>query len=149
MKVVIQRVSQASVSVNGAVHNSINKGLLILVGIEAEDTEDLIPKIIAKINALRIFDDEEGKMNLSISDIQGEILLISQFTLCADIKKGRRPSYIHAMPPSEALIFFDKTVDEWQKSPIPVKTGKFGTHMEVSLINDGPVTITIDSSELF
>lgn len=148
MKAVVQRVSKASVTINGTLHSSINAGMVILLGIEKDDTETLIPKIVQKISTLRIFEDTEGKMNSSLEDIQGEILLISQFTLCADIRKGRRPSFIPAMGPAEAEVFFNKVVSEFKKGAIPVYTGVFGADMLVEIQNDGPVTIIVDSREI-
>ncbi len=146
MKVVIQRVSSASVSVDNIVKGSCGNGLLILAGIGELDTEEDAEWLSAKIVNLRIFNDAEGKMNLSLKDVNGEILVISQFTLHANTKKGNRPSYMFAARPEKALPLFNLFVEMLQKeSGKPVATGEFGAHMVVSLVNDGPVTIIIDS----
>jgi len=146
MKVVIQRVSQASVVIENVVKSLINKGLLVLVGIEDADTSDDIDFLCKKIVNLRIFNDDAGVMNLSVKDVCGEILCVSQFTLHASTKKGNRPSYIKASKPDFAIPMYDlfcKTLEEHLEKP--VETGVFGADMKVSLINDGPVTILIDS----
>ncbi len=145
MIAVIQRVKGASVSVNNKIINSIKKGILILVGIEKDDSEKDLKFVANKIVNLRIFPDKKNKMNLSILDINGEILSISQFTLTSKIKKGRRPDFGRAMPPEKAKIFYEKFLKELRTYNIPVKDGLFGAMMEVSLINDGPVTFIIDS----
>ena len=146
MRVVIQRVQNAGVSIEKKLFSSINKGLLILVGIEEADTADDIDWLCRKIIDLRIFADTEGKMNLSVKDVDGDMLVISQFTLHASTKKGNRPSYIKAARPETAIPLYESftTVlsNLYQK---PVKTGVFGADMQVSLVNDGPVTICIDS----
>lgn len=146
MKVVIQRVSQASVSIDNSIKSMINRGLLVLVGIEDADTVDDIDFLCRKIVNLRIFDDESGVMNLSVKEINGEILCVSQFTLHASTKKGNRPSYIKASKPNFAIpmynLFCETLEEQLEKS---VETGVFGADMKVSLINDGPVTIIIDS----
>ena len=146
MRVVIQRVLEASVEVDEKVVGSINNGLLVLLGIEDADTEEDIHWLSNKIVGLRLFDDAEGVMNLSVKDIEGDILLISQFTLMASTKKGNRPSYIKASKPSIAVPFYEQMIaaltnDLGKK----IQTGIFGADMKVSLINNGPVTITIDS----
>lgn len=146
MRVVIQRVSEASVSINGKVHSSINKGLLILAGFEDSDNQEDLEWMCKKIVNLRIFNDSEGVMNLSIADIRGEFLVISQFTLFALTKKGNRPSYIRAAKPEKAIPLYElflKMLEE--TSSLQVKAGIFGADMKVSLLNDGPVTITIDT----
>lgn len=146
MRIVIQRSTNAQVTVNNKITGQIDKGLVILVGIETEDTEEDATWLINKICGLRIFDDSEGIMNLSIEDIDGDILAISQFTLHAKTKKGNRPSYIKAASPEKAaplFNFFVQKLSERLRKEIP--TGKFGEHMQVSLINDGPVTIIIDT----
>lgn len=146
MRVVIQRVSEASVSINGKVHSSINKGLLILAGFEDSDNQEDLEWMCKKIANLRIFNDSEGVMNLSIADIRGEFLVISQFTLFALTKKGNRPSYIRAAKPEKAIPLYElflKMLEE--TSSLQVKAGIFGADMKVSLLNDGPVTITIDT----
>lgn len=146
MKAVIQRVQNASVSIEGQMHASIGKGLLILVGIQADDTDEDIEWLTGKIGSLRIFDDENGVMNLSVKEINGEILAVSQFTLMARTKKGNRPSYIDAARPEISIPLYEKFVgalnEEMKKE---IKTGVFGTNMQVALINDGPVTILIDT----
>jgi D-tyrosyl-tRNA(Tyr) deacylase len=146
MKVVVQRVSMASVSINGAIHNQIGRGLLVLLGIGLTDDQADIEYIVQKTLGLRIFPDQDGKMNLSLDEIQGEVLLISQFTLLASTKKGNRPSYINAAPPVVAIPVYEKTISTMQdRMGSRLKTGIFGADMKVSLINDGPVTIQIDS----
>jgi D-aminoacyl-tRNA deacylase len=146
MKVVIQRVSQASVMIDGAVHNQINQGFVVLLGIGQTDDEQDINYLAQKILGLRVFSDHEGKMNYSLDDVKGEILLISQFTLFASTKKGNRPSYIDAAPPGMAIPLYEKFIEVIQASiGSRLKTGIFGADMKVSLINDGPVTIQIDS----
>ncbi len=146
MRVVIQRVSSASVSVDKKVIGACTNGLLILAGIEDLDTEEDVAWLCAKIVNLRIFGDAEGKINLSFKDVNGEMLVVSQFTLHASTKKGNRPSYILAARPEKALPLFNTFVEMLKKeSGRPVATGEFGAHMEVSLVNDGPVTIIIDT----
>lgn len=146
MKVVIQRVSEASVSINGTIAGSINRGFLLLIGYEAEDNEDDIAWIVKKIKTIRLFSDTEGLMNLSIDEVKGEVLCISQFTLHAKTKKGTRPSFIHAAKPDIAIPLYNKTVKALEHElPNRVQTGEFGADMQVQLINDGPVTIIIDS----
>ena len=146
MKVVIQKVSEASVTIDGKVSGEIGIGLMVLVGIEPTDTQDDTDWICGKIGRLRIFDDEAGEMNLSVNDVDGGILLISQFTLHASTKKGNRPSYIKAAPPSVAIPIYENMIEVLGKEiGKEVKTGIFGADMKVALINDGPVTIVIDS----
>ena len=146
MKVVIQRVLEASVMIDGAVHNQINQGFVVLLGIGQTDDEQDINYVAQKILGLRVFSDHEGKMNYSLDDVKGEILLISQFTLFASTKKGNRPSYIDAAPPGMAIPLYEKIIEVIQSSiGSRIKTGIFGADMKVSLINDGPVTIQIDS----
>lgn len=146
MRVVLQRVSYASVSINGEVYSEITKGLLILLGIESEDTLEDIEWLISKICGLRIFNDKDDKMNLSIKDINGQFMVISQFTLHASTKKGNRPSYIKAARPEVALPLYEAFIKQLIKqSQTDIKTGIFGADMKVSLLNDGPVTIIIDS----
>jgi D-tyrosyl-tRNA(Tyr) deacylase len=146
MRIVIQRVSEASVTINQQVYSSISKGLLILLGIEDADTEEDISWLTRKIANLRIFNDENEVMNKSVVEIEGEILLVSQFTLHASTKKGNRPSYIKASKPEFAIPMYHKFVDELkQASNCSVKTGEFGAMMHVALVNDGPVTIIMDS----
>lgn len=146
MRIVIQRVSQASVTINGEEKSSINKGLLILLGIENEDTQNDIDWLCKKITQLRIFNDDEGKMNLSIQDVRGDIIVVSQFTLHASTKKGNRPSYIKAAKPDFAIPMYEQFVKTLETVfGKKVGTGEFGADMKVELINDGPVTIIIDS----
>lgn len=146
MRVVIQRAKNASVTIDGTIHGKIDQGLVVLIGIEHEDTEQDADWLIGKIINLRIFSDEAGKMNLSIQEINGQFLLISQFTLHASTKKGNRPSYIQAARPEVAIPLYDYFIRELNnKSGLPVETGQFGADMQVQLINDGPVTIWMDS----
>lgn len=148
MKVVVQRSKKSKVTINNKVNGSINKGYVLLVGFTHGDTTDIVDKMINKILNLRIFEDENDKMNLSIKDINGSILSISQFTLYADSKKGNRPSFINAMKPDEASKLYDYFNQELSKY-IEVNTGIFGSDMKVEIYNDGPVTIILDSDELF
>ncbi len=146
MRSVIQRVSHASVSIDGIEKSHIDCGLLILLGIEHDDTEEDMLWLCKKIAVLRIFSDEAGLMNLSIQDIQGEIIVVSQFTLFASTKKGNRPSFIRSARPETAIPLYEKFVETLrQESARPVQTGEFGADMKVSLLNDGPVTILMDS----
>lgn len=146
MKIVLQRVSEAHVKVNSEIKGKINHGILLLIGIDEQDEYTDADWLIKKIIDLRIFSDEEGKMNLSVKDISGEILCISQFTLLADYKKGNRPSYIKAAKPEKAIPLFDYFKNEIEKkSQLKVESGIFGADMKVSLVNDGPVTIVLDS----
>ncbi len=149
MKTVIQRVKGSFVSINGDIKSNIGKGLLILAGFENEDTEEDLIRMSKKISALRIFDDDDGVMNLSVIDVKGEILVISQFTLHAKTKKGNRPSYIKAAKPDIAVPLYEKFVKILSEDAnIDVQTGEFGANMQVSLINDGPVTIIIDTKNM-
>ena len=146
MRVVVQRVSQSSVIIESDIVSSISKGLLILLGVENNDTLDDVNWLIRKIINLRIFNDIDGKMNNSIIDIKGDIIVVSQFTLHAKTKKGNRPSYINAAPPKIAIPLYENFVQVLKnESKLNVLTGEFGADMKVSLINDGPVTIIIDS----
>lgn len=146
MKIVIQRVSRASVTIDGKVKSSIGRGFLVLLGIASDDTVEDVEWLVKKIAALRVFDDEKGVMNLPITAVDGEILVISQFTLMASYKKGNRPSWIHAAPHSIAIplyeLFCSRLGDAIGR---PVGTGEFGADMKVELLNDGPVTICMDS----
>jgi D-aminoacyl-tRNA deacylase len=146
MRAVIQRVSTASVTIDGTIRSSIAKGLLVLAGIEAADTAEDIAWLSAKLVNLRIFDDENGVMNLDIKQTGGGILLISQFTLHAATKKGNRPSYIKAAKPEIAIPLYEKLIQQLEKDRgQPIGTGVFGADMKVGLVNDGPVTIIIDT----
>jgi len=145
MKIVIQRVSEASVKVDGKIVGEIGKGLMLLAGIDENDEKTDADWLVQKILNLRIFGDEDDKLNLSVKDISGEILCISQFTLIADYKKGNRPSFIKAAKPDKAVPLFDYFKEEIAKSGLRTESGIFGADMKVSLINDGPVTIVMDS----
>ena len=146
MRALIQRVNRASVEIEGEVKSSIGKGLLILLGIEEQDNEQDIPWLTGKISKLRIFEDEAGQMNLSINDVKGEVMVISQFTLHAKTKKGTRPSYSRAAGPDRASELYESFARQMgQEIGTTAKTGEFGAYMKVALENDGPVTIMIDS----
>lgn len=146
MRIVIQRVSEASVTVEGSVTGAIEKGLMVLIGIEDADTDEDIAWLSSKIVNLRIFDDAEGVMNLSVKDVDGEVLLVSQFTLHANTKKGNRPSYIKASKPDIAIPMYEKMIRQLETGlGKKIQTGIFGADMKVRLLNDGPVTILIDS----
>ena len=144
MKIVLQRVSSASVKVDSNIVGSIEHGLLLLIGFSSTDTEERILTTIEKIVKLRIFSDEEGKMNKSVLDVEGSMLLISQFTLYADTKKGNRPSFIEAARPEQAIPLYEFFIAEMRKRITKVETGIFGADMKVELVNDGPVTIVFD-----
>lgn len=144
MKVLIQRVKEASVTIDGNLYSSIGAGILALVGIEKGDTFEQVQKAAKKIVNLRIFADSNDKMNLSLLDTQGEILIVSQFTLCGDCKKGTRPSFDKSAPPAYANDLYEKFVQEVNGYGIKTQTGKFAAMMDVALINDGPVTFMID-----
>lgn len=148
MKFVIQRVKQASVKVEGSVIGEIEKGYLVLIGVSDKDTEAVADKMIKKMIGLRIFEDAEGKTNLSLADVGGSLLLVSQFTLYANCKKGNRPSFIEAGAPDKANQLYEYIIEESKKSVSVVQTGRFGAEMEVNLINDGPFTILLDSEML-
>lgn len=148
MKFVIQRVTHASVTVEEKIIGNIDKGFLVLIGICNDDTEDTADKMIKKTAGLRIFDDENGKTNLSLNDVGGELLLVSQFTLYADCKKGYRPSFINAGSPDHANKLYEYIINEFKKLEFKVETGKFAADMKVDLLNDGPFTILLDSNEL-
>lgn len=145
MKIVIQRVSEASVKVDGKIVGEIGKGLMLLAGVDENDEKTDADWLVQKVLNLRIFGDEDDKLNLSVKDISGEILCISQFTLIADYKKGNRPSFIKAAKPDKAVPLFDYFKEEIAKSGLKTESGIFGADMKVSLINDGPVTIVMDS----
>ena len=145
MKAVIQRVKKAKVEIEGQTVGEIGQGFLVLLGIDETDTKEDADYIIKKTVNLRVFSDSDDKMNLSVKDIEGEILLVSQFTLIADTKKGNRPSFIGAMHPSKAEPFFLKIIEDFKTAYPKIETGQFGADMAVSLLNDGPVTICLDS----
>ncbi len=147
MKVVIQRTTKAYVKVNGKIVGKINKGLVVLAGFNKNDNENIIDQMINKIINLRIFNDEKGVMNLSLNNIKGSILSISQFTLYADTTKGRRPSYINSLEASIAIKLYDYFNQKLKDNNIEVATGIFGEYMQVDFVNDGPITIIIDSEE--
>jgi D-tyrosyl-tRNA(Tyr) deacylase len=146
MRIVIQRVSEASVTIKGSVYGKINVGFLVLLGIEEFDSEEDADFLIGKLSGMRVFSDSEGKMNLSIQDVQGAFLVISQFTLHASTKKGNRPSFIKAARPEQAIPLYEYFVKRLRAClELQVETGVFGADMKVALVNDGPVTILIDS----
>ncbi|WP_282924546.1 D-aminoacyl-tRNA deacylase [Peptoniphilus genitalis] len=149
MRGVVQRVKRASVSVDGKVISKIDKGIMLLLGIEANDDEKDLEYIIKKVSKLRIFDDEEGVMNKSLLDYGLEILVVSQFTLYGDARKGNRPSYIRSAKFDEGIILYEKFIEEMKNLGIKVSVGEYGADMDVELINDGPVTILLDSSKEF
>lgn len=148
MKFVIQRVKYASVSVEQEIIGSIQQGFLVLIGVSDSDTKEIADKMIRKLIGMRIFTDENGKTNLSLHDVGGELLLISQFTLYADCKKGNRPSFIHAGAPDMANELYEYIISECQKQIPVVEKGSFGADMQVELLNDGPFTIVLDSDEI-
>lgn len=149
MRVVIQRVKYASVSIDGKVYNKINSGFLVLLGITSTDDKQDVDYLVKKVCNLRIFSDENDKMNLSLLDIKGELLLISQFTLYGDARKGRRPNFMNALGGEEAKKFYDKFIEMMKETGLKVQTGIFGADMKVDIKNDGPVTILLDSSKNF
>lgn len=148
MKIVIQRVKESSVTIDGKIKGSIQKGYMTLVGFCESDTKAIVDKMIDKMIGLRIFEDDQGKMNLSLADVQGAILSISQFTLYADCRKGRRPGFTDAAKPDIASSVYDYYNQKIQDLGIHVETGVFGADMKVSLLNDGPVTILLDSQDI-
>lgn len=148
MRFVIQRVKEASVRVEGNIIGQIGKGYLVLIGVSDSDTEAVADKMIKKMTGLRIFEDENGKTNLSLADVGGSLLLVSQFTLYANCKKGNRPSFIGAGAPDKAEALYEYIIQECKKSVPIVQTGEFGAEMAVSLVNDGPFTILLDSETL-
>ena len=149
MRAVVQRVSSSKVTVEGNITGEINKGLLVLLGVTHEDTSKDVDYIIDKTLNLRIFEDENKKMNLSLKDIGGELLVVSQFTLYGDCRKGRRPSFSTAAKPEHAISLYEEFVEKAKSEGLKVGTGQFGAHMMVDLTNDGPVTILLDSSKTF
>lgn len=148
MRILLQRVAHAQVVVEGEPRGQIQQGLLLLVGIETTDTNEDLDWLCKKVTSLRIFSDEAGKMNHSVLDVDGEILLVSQFTLHANVKKGTRPSFVRAAPPDIAVPLYEQMIEQLEQLlGKPIATGVFGAHMEVHLLNDGPVTIWLDSKE--
>ena len=147
MRALVQRVSEASVLVDSSTVGQIQKGLLIFLGIRQDDTEAQAEQLATKIGQLRIFPDADGKMNLSLHDISGEMLIVSQFTLYGDTRKGNRPSYLDAAKPEKALALYECFIEKCRSRGFPVATGVFQAHMEVRLINDGPVTIWCDTEK--
>lgn len=149
MRAVVQRVSRAQVTVADELIGAVNKGLLVLVGVTEGDTEKDAQYLADKVTGLRIFEDENGKMNLSVKDVGGEILSVSQFTLYGDCRKGKRPSFDKAARPEAANMLYEKFNELCRQQGVQVETGVFRSHMQVELVNDGPVTILLDSSKLF
>lgn len=149
MRAVVQRVSQAQVSCQGRLTGRISKGLLVLVGIGREDSLADVHYLADKIAQLRIFEDDQGKMNLSVDEVSGEVLVVSQFTLLGDCRKGRRPSFSQAAAPEKARELYQQLVRRFEELGLPVQTGVFQETMEVGLVNDGPVTVMLDSKRLF
>ena len=148
MKIVLQRVTSASVAVDNKIIGAIDKGLLILLGVEAEDSDDLLQKYVDKIVKLRIFEDENGKTNKSLMDVDGSLLVVSQFTLCADCSHGNRPGFTGAKAPAEANRMYEEFVRLCKEQVPIVEHGEFGADMKVELLNDGPFTVILDSAEI-
>lgn len=144
MKALIQRVKRASVSIEGKLYSSISSGLLVFLGVEKDDEKVNAEKLAQKVINLRVFEDENDKMNLSLKDVKGEMLVVSQFTLCGDCKKGTRPSFDKAAPPDRANQLYEEFVNNIKNSGLKVETGKFRAMMDVALINDGPVTFMLE-----
>lgn len=149
MRAVVQRVSRASVTVNGEITGEIEQGFLVLLGVEQGDTQDDVIYLAQKSAGLRVFEDADGKMNLSLSDVNGKMLVVSQFTLLGDCRKGRRPSFVNAARPERANELYQSFVAEVRGQGIPVETGRFQEHMDVELVNDGPITLLLDSNKQF
>jgi D-aminoacyl-tRNA deacylase len=149
MRAVVQRVSSASVTVDGEVTGKIDRGFLVLLGVGEDDTDDDVVYLAGKIAGLRVFEDEAGKMNLTLADVGGAVLAVSQFTLFGDCRKGRRPSFIAAARPEKANSLYEAFMVEIRGQGIAVESGRFQAHMDVSLVNDGPVTLLIDSRKTF
>lgn len=148
MRIVLQRAKNAKVTVDGKVLGEIDQGLVVLVGFQEQDTKEIVEKMVLKMIGLRIFSDENDKMNLSLKDVNGKVLSISQFTLYANCKKGRRPSFIEAAKPEHAVKLYEYFNQYIRENDIKVEKGEFGADMKVQLINDGPVTIVLDSDEI-
>ncbi|MEM7827937.1 MAG: D-aminoacyl-tRNA deacylase [Candidatus Aenigmatarchaeota archaeon] len=149
MRAVLQRAKRAQVRVDGVVCGSIGKGLVVLIAIGREDGDEDINYMVSKILNLRIFEDDQGKMNLSLRDISGELLVVSQFTLYGDCRKGRRPNFFDAAPPDQALLMYRRFIDAIRKEGINPQEGEFQKMMELEIVNDGPVTILLDSKKVF
>lgn len=148
MRFVIQRVTEASVTIDGVISGKIGKGYLVLIGVADTDTKEIADKMIRKMIGLRIFEDEQGKTNLSLADVDGGLLLVSQFTLYANCKRGNRPSFIEAGKPDMANEMYEYIIEKCRESVDEVQTGEFGADMKVQLLNDGPFTILLDSDQL-
>lgn len=148
MRAVVQRVDRASVTVDGQITGQVERGLLVLLGVAEGDTEKDLHYIVDKVCGLRVFEDAEGKMNLSVQDIGGSLLAVSQFTLCGDCRKGKRPSFDKAAKPDVANAFYEQFVAQCRAKGLPVATGVFRAHMLVELVNNGPVTILLDSTKI-
>lgn len=148
MRFVIQRVTEASVTIDGEISGKIGKGYLVLIGVADTDTKEIADKMIRKMIGLRIFEDEQGKTNLSLADVDGGLLLVSQFTLYANCKRGNRPSFIEAGKPDMANEMYEYIIEKCRESVDEVQTGEFGADMRVQLLNDGPFTILLDSDQL-
>ena len=148
MRAVLQRVSRAAVAIDGETIAAIERGLLVLLGVAPTDTADNVRWLAEKTASLRIFNDEAGKMNLSVADVGGAMLVVSQFTLYGDCRKGRRPSFLDAAPPDIAVPLYEAFVNALRSLGLPVRTGRFGAMMQVELVNDGPVTLILDTREV-
>lgn len=149
MRAIVQRVSSASVSVDGDIVGQIGQGLLVLLGVATDDTQEDVNYLANKVAGLRVFEDDIGKMNLAVADVGGSVLVVSQFTLYGDCRKGRRPSFVAAAAPEHAEALYRGFVAEVKGQGIPVETGRFQVHMDVALVNDGPVTLLLDSQKQF
>ncbi len=148
MRALIQRVKHASVTINSQITGKINNGLLIFLGVGEDDTERQVQYLVEKCTGLRIFTDEQDKMNLSVKDIKGDILIVSQFTLYGDCKKGKRPSFVRAARPETAIPLYESFIAHCKNTGLNVQTGEFGADMQIELVNDGPVTIWLDTEEM-